>query len=387
MIEKSNRLNRRIFLQSGVVAGAAGLGVHTAAADTAPTERIDPAAILNYQSDMKYRRMADTDMYISVISMGGLVNEPGVHEYAIDNGVNLVHICVQYMGGRSIVQLGELMKTHRDKVYIAVKDAFFNQDDLRNRNYDKINGVLETLNTNYIDLLMYNRHDAESAQDPLIQESYEALKEMGKVRYAGLTIHGDIKETTASGLQTGFYKIINPVLNQPNLELMDAELREAHEKNVSIWGMKTMRGLQGREQELAYLKKALSNPAVTSIVKGIGSFEMFDEYRDAAKEQLTSREDRSLYFYAQRNRSQNCMMCEECNKHCPDGVDVSTALCCSDYYYGQQGDFETALARYHDGPNAKHWSDACHDCRKCEEVCPNGISIVPRLERARQLFA
>ncbi|MFB3786662.1 MAG: aldo/keto reductase [bacterium] len=379
--------SRRTFLQTGVTASVAvGMGMK-AQAEAAQPGKVDPKKILNYQPDMRYRRLGNTDMYISVISLGGLVNEPGVHEYGIDRGVNLVHMADGYLGGRSIRDLGEVLKTKRDKVYIALKDNFFSNEDYRRENFKKIDDVMKLLNTDYVDFFMFNRHDAESAKDPLIGEAFEKLKKLGKVRYAGFTNHGDIKGGTAAAIESGMYHLLNPVLSQDNLTLLDNELRIAREKGMGVMGMKTMKGMRGRDQELAYLKKMLSNPAVTTVVKGIGSVEMFDAYLKAAGETLTSQEDKALYHYAQANRTNNCLMCDECKRNCPECIEISTIIRCKDYYFEQLGDRYTALTTYQELPTQKRLSARCGDCRKCEEVCPHGIQIVNRLEAAKQLFA
>ncbi len=52
-----------------------------------------------------------------------------VHHYAIDRGVNLVHIAADYLGGRAIVALGNVLKTRRKDVYLAVKDNFSDIDE------------------------------------------------------------------------------------------------------------------------------------------------------------------------------------------------------------------------------------------------------------------
>ena len=130
-----------------------------------------------------------------------------------------------------------------------------------------------------------------------------------------------------------------PVLNQPNLEALDEELRLARQRGVGVMAMKSMKGLKGLDSQVAYLKKILSNPAVTTVTKGIGSFDMFEAYLQALNEPLTSAEDRALYRYAQVNRSNNCMLCDDMQAEpVPLGVEVSTVLRCKDYYYEQMKD-------------------------------------------------
>jgi predicted aldo/keto reductase-like oxidoreductase len=335
---------------------------------------MDPTKILNYRPEMNYRRLGNSDIFLSVISMGGLVAVESVYHYGIDHGVNMIHMAKGYLGGRAIETLAKVLKTRRQDVYLAVKDTFTNIDD-----------VLKKLGTDYIDFLMYNRHNAKGVTEPGIAESFERYKKAGKVRFAGLTSHGDVKAATAAGVDSGVFSLVMPVLNQPNLEAMDTELRRARERGVGVMAMKTMKGLD-EELQVTYLKKILQNHSVTTVLKGIGSFEMFDSYLAAARETLSAREDRDLYRFAQANRTSNCMMCDECREACPVGVEVSTLLRCKDYYAEQLGDWQTALATYRSVAPEKRGDDRCTNCRDCEAVCPNGIDIVNRTAAARQLF-
>jgi len=370
-------MNRRTFFSSGILgAVAVGASPKRVLGKKAEISSSAPPKILNYNPAMKYRPMGNTGVLVSEISLGGLVMAESVHRYAIEHGVNLVHVAWDYLGGQSIKTLGAGLKSVRDKIYIALKD-----------DYPSIDEALKVLNTDHVDFLMFNRHFAFSATDARIAETFEKLKNQGKVRFAGLTTHGMVKDTTAAGIRSGFYNVVMPVLNQPNLEAMAEELRLAQQRGVGVMAMKTMKGLKGLGSEVAYLKKMLSNPAVTTVTKGIGSFDMFDAYAQALNEPLTSAEDRALYRYAQVNRSSNCMLCDECKKACPLGVEVSTVLRCKDYYYEQMKDVQTALSTYRDIPLEKVGSQACRLCKKCESACPNGIPIVERLMAARALFA
>jgi hypothetical protein len=369
-------MNRRAFFSSGIL-GAVAMGaspVHSLRGK----DNVLPSAtpkILNYNPAMKYRPMGNTGVFVSEISLGGLVMEESVHRYAIEHGVNLVHVAWDYLGGQSIRTLGAGLKSMRDKIYIALKD-----------DYPNIDKALQVLNTDHVDFLMFNRHWPFTARDAKIAETFEILKNQGKVRFAGLTTHANVKDTTAAGIRSGFYNVVMPVLNQPNLEAMAEELRMAQQRGVGVMAMKSMKGLKGIDLEVAYLKKMLSNPAVTTVTKGIGSFDMFDAYLGALKEPLSSAEDRALYRYAQMNRSSNCMLCDDCKRACPRAVEVSTVLRCKDYYYEQMKDAQTALRTYRDIPLEKVGSESCRLCRKCELACPNGIPIVERLLAAREVF-
>lgn len=363
---------RRSFLATGAaMAGAAAI---------APSVATAQPKILNQQEGMTYRPVPGTDVLLSSISLGGLVMGEAVRRYAIDKGVNFFHISNTYLNGESIKELGKVMKDHRDKVYIAAKDTF-----RYGNGQDDIGSILSQLNTDHIDFIMFNRHDPSEVMDDTIQEYFEKWKKEGKVRWAGLTIHKKVKETTEAGIQTKFYRLVMPTLNQSSLDSMQEEMRLAEENGVGIMAMKTMGGLKGIEQETAYIKKLLAIPAVSTINKGIGSFDMFDAYAEAAQKTLTSSESKMLYRYAQANRSSNCMMCSECEGACPNGIEISTLLRCSDYYVGQYGWTEHAQMTYAEVPAEKR-AAMCQDCGACEEVCPNRIPIREHLKACREIF-
>ncbi|MFB3902784.1 MAG: aldo/keto reductase [Acidobacteriota bacterium] len=362
----SSSLNRRTFLGAGLASTTAAL----TALGTAPDK------ILNYQPGMRYRRLGKTDLYLSVLSLGGLVLEESVHHYAIDRGVNMVHVAEDYLGGQAIIRLGNVLKTRRKQVYVALKG-----------NFGDLDRALKVLNTDYVDFVMFDRHSAAEAADPRIPETFAKYKQQGKVRFAGLTCHDDVKEATAAGIASGFYSLLMPALNQPQLEALDLELRQASEKGIGVMAMKTMRGLRERPLQLAFFKKLLANPAVTTVLKGIGSFDLFDAYLQAAQESLTAEEDRRLYHHAQVNRRTTCMMCGQCEAACPYGVEVSTVLRCADYYWEQLGDRETAVGTYAMVPVAKRGDSRCQLCAKCEETCPNRIPIVDKLQQARSTLS
>jgi len=370
-------LSRRSFLHTGVMATVAASvvpGRRAAAGQAAAAP--DPKKILNYQTGMAYRRLGTTDLYLSALSLGGLVMVESVDDYAIDRGVNLIHAGEGYLGGRSIVTYGNILKRRRDKVYVALKNDFRNLDD-----------ALRTLNTDYVDFLMLEGHNVAAATDPRNLELFEQYKKQGKVRFLGLTSHGNVKEATAAGIDSGMFTIVMPALNQPAFEAMTEELRSAQAKRVGIMAMKTMRGVRDLSLQTAYVQKLMANPAVTTIVKGMDSFEMFDAYQKAVQQPLDAAADRALYRHAQANRAANCMMCDECSGVCPTGVEVSTILRCGDYYDGQLKDRETALATYLSLPEARRDTAGCRACARCEGVCPNGIPIVDRLEAARRSLA
>jgi predicted aldo/keto reductase-like oxidoreductase len=377
------RLNRREFLQSGALAALAA-GVASSALK-AQEKKPDEAKrnrkkIRNYQKDMLYRRMGETDVWFSIISLGGGGLQETLAYRAIDRGVNLVHIAAGYNAGNSLDMLATVLKNRKDKIYVALKDGFSREAP------DDIDPVLKRLGIDCVDFIMFNRHRAERVVDPAIRERFESWKAQGKVRWAGLTTHDDVKACLAAAADFGLYSVIQPALPQSGLEMASEELKKVHEKGIAVMPMKTMRDLKEPELQTAYLKKMLANEAVTTVNKGFNNFETFDAYLNAVKETLTAREDMMLYRHASQNRSTLCAMCGACTRACPRHIEVSSLLISKTYYHDQLGDDESALSFYRDLPKNRRHENNCTKCGLCEKACPNHVRIVQHLEETTRLF-
>lgn len=371
-------MSRRQFLGSAAMLALVS-GIN--ARDNRKEKEVNRSAdILNFNSEMKYRRLGKTDVHLSVLSLGGIGMGESIANYAIDRGINLIHMSPTYREGRSILELAKVLKGKREKVYIAMKDNFYKGS------VDDINDILKILNTDYIDFIMFNRHDATQVDDPKIYELFEKWRTQGKARYIGLTTHNDVKRCVHRAIESGNYHLVMPTLNQPGLENMTEELKAAHERGVSIMAMKTLKGIHDEKLQMAYLKKLMQNPAITTVTKAINSFDMLDLLVETTQKAFSMQEDISLYRYAQKNYSNNCMMCGECKKVCPYSIEISTSLRCKMYYYDQLEDKELALNTYQSIPPTNRFENRCNNCHECENVCPNNISIIEKLKEASNLF-
>jgi len=378
MFNKNNKLNRRNFLQTSALASVA-VGMSPGKYLQENKKKNKASKILNYNEKMRYRQLGETDMFFSAISLGGLGIDEAIAHHAIDRGVNLVHMSTSYNNGNSIKILGKVLKEKRDKVYVALKANFYKGS------VEDINPVLNELNTKYVDFIMFDRHDPTDVNEPKDVENFKKWKEMGVVRHMGLTTHKKVKECVAKGIEGGLYSIIMPALNQPGLEMLTEDMKKAQEKKIGFMAMKTMKGIKKDELMAPYLKKVLANPAVTTVNKGFSSFEMFDSFLKAMQETLSAEEDFKLYRYAQENRANNCMMCGECEKNCPQCLEISTLLRCKMYYFDELGDAETAKNVINAVRPGSRNTQFCDDCKKCETSCPNNIKIVSELKNISPL--
>lgn len=150
---------------------------------------------------MEYTRIGHTDIEVSRICLGcmsfgkaGTMHDWTLDEnaseevikHALDSGINFFDTANGYSAGTSEEYLGKAIKKNiaRDKVVIASK-VYFNEGRLkREAIMREIDGTLQRLGTDYLDLYIIHRFD----YDTPIEETMEALHDIvkaGKVRALG----------------------------------------------------------------------------------------------------------------------------------------------------------------------------------------------------------
>lgn len=152
---------------------------------------------------MKYIKLGNTNIEVSKICVGGMSfgeaseafhqwtlpyeETKKMIEHAFDLGVNFIDTANTYSFGTSEQFIGKSLKElgiARDKVVLASK-VYFNEGHLSKEAITReIEGTLERLGTDYLDLYQIHRFDYETP----IEETMEALNTLvqeGKVRALG----------------------------------------------------------------------------------------------------------------------------------------------------------------------------------------------------------
>lgn len=150
---------------------------------------------------MQYTKLGNSDLTVSKVCVGcmsfgkaGTMHDWTLDEaesekvirHALDLGINFFDTANQYSAGTSEEYLGKALKncTTRDKVVIASK-VYFNEGKLsREAIFREIDGTLQRLGTDYLDLYIIHRFDYDTPMEETMEALHELVK-AGKVRALG----------------------------------------------------------------------------------------------------------------------------------------------------------------------------------------------------------
>ena len=149
---------------------------------------------------MNFRRLGDSDLEVSEISLGSWLTYGGGVEQehtetctraAFDAGINFFDTANVYGGGAAESVWGEVLKNYDRGSFILATKVFFPMSETdrglsREQIHKQIDLSLERLQTDYVDLYQCHRPDPETA----IEETMEALTEVceaGKAREIGFS--------------------------------------------------------------------------------------------------------------------------------------------------------------------------------------------------------
>jgi aryl-alcohol dehydrogenase-like predicted oxidoreductase len=178
---------------------------------------------------MKYRKLGDSDLEVSEISLGSwLTYGVGVEadkaraclEEAFNQGINFIDTANVYGRGAAETFLGEALQGRDRGSYILATKVYFPMSDsdhgLSRAQIEKqLDASLTRLKTDYVDLYQCHRYDNETP----LEETMEALTravESGKTRYIGFSEWPADKIQAALDL-TGVAKFVS---SQPQYSML-----------------------------------------------------------------------------------------------------------------------------------------------------------------------
>lgn len=368
---------------------------------------------------MEKRKMENLGIETSLLGFGcmrfpilenGEINEPEAEKMldkAIAEGVNYIDTAYPYHGGKSEIVTGKILKKYdRDSFYLATKLPLWLVNSLED--VDRLfEEQLSKLQTDYIDFYLMHalgRERWDAMKKLGVVERLEKLKEEGRIKYLGFSFHDS-------------YEVFEEILNyrewdfcQIQLNYMDAEEQAgvkgaslAASKNVPLVIMEPVKGgslavfaddIMGKfhaiNPEASAASFALrwvgSLPGVKVILSGMSTMEQvednlktfgnFKPLSEAEQKMIAEVKDTLI------SRVQNgCTGCRYCMP-CPAGVDIPGCFRTWNTYHMYQN-YNMVKGRWENEIGEAKQAKNCVKCGKCEQACPQKLSIRQDLERVQ----
>lgn len=344
------------------------------------------------------------------VTADGMINEPEAEkmlDLAIKSGVNYIDTAYPYHSGQSEPFVGRVLEKYdRNSFYLATKLPVWlvnGPEDI-----DRIFAEqLQRLRTDHIDFYLMHALDRERWEKMLeigCVERLEELKARGKIRYLGFSFHDS-------------YEVFEEILNyrewdfcQIQLNYMDANEQaglKGYEltarKNIPLVVMEPVKGgslasfaeditekfNRARPQASAAsfaLRWVGTLPNVKVILSGMSTMEQLEDnlHTFQAFEPLSEQEKQTIdeIVTILNSRVQNgCTGCRYCMP-CPAGVNIPGCFKAWNTYHMYQN-YNMVKGAWERDIGEAHQAKNCIKCGKCEQQCPQKISIREDLEKVQ----
>jgi len=387
--------DRRSFLKKAALGGAAA-GIGMAVESIFPRRTI--AQGTGFQR-IYYRELGSTGYKASEIGFGAMnTRDAELIHAAIDGGINYLDTAHSYMQGVNEEIVGTVMKTKRNKVFLATK--------LRQVNASELPGLMELslkrLNTDHVDLvLLHITESREQALNADYLKTFSDLKKKGMTRFIGLSTHKNQAEVIDAAISSKVWDAVLVGYNYSSPPEVGQAIERARKAGLATIAMKIMLSIDSRKPldtpadlrkgkmnaAQSALRWVLQNPYVDTTVPGMTAFEHLAEDLAVMGTKMSFFDRRTLTRYAEARSKGNCRGsagCTGCQGQCPYGVEICDLNRCVGYAYGY-GDLALARENYSQLPPSSR-VEACSGCDRCLVKCVNGLDLNRTIRHARELF-
>lgn len=344
---------------------------------------------------MEYRTLGRTGLKVSVLGVGCgylsvIERSEGIRlmERAFELGIN-------YFDGRygdSNEKLAPLLKCHRSECVIVTKTHETTAEGALRR----IEGDLQELQSDYIDIFLLRSYSHEMLQKHLApggsMEGLLKAREAGKIRFTGLSGHGDLT-VLAKGIESGLVDVVLFPLNIVRREALEQIVPIAQKHNVGLSVMKPVSvGFIPAHIALPWLM----NQPIHTMVPGVTTLAHLEQNVAAVtrtQTALTPAEEAEVERWRQKLDAATCRICDEiCGPVCEAKLYIS-GMVHHDVWYNHYRNMGLEAFMAHPwAPWAKkslerHFTrrmeqlQKCTQCAKCEERCPYHLPIVEMMQQ------
>jgi predicted aldo/keto reductase-like oxidoreductase len=397
----SDGTSRRDFLKTAALSGAA-LG---AAGAASPALGADSAVTPPEAAKVPRRTLGRTGESVPILLMGCAQKfDPKYDKLlhrAYADGVDYLDTALGYADGMSQKTIAPFLKQigDRKKVWITSKGEGAGTPESFRKQVDE---CLAGLDTDYLDLFFMHAIDDVKLLEPDFLKLGDDLKKAKKTRYFGFSCHdGNVVALLDKAARVGGIDVI--MFRYSFAQYGDLALNKAmdacHKAGIGLIAMKTQRSVPDEVEKVAgfksknftlaqaKLKAVWTDERLAAAVSHMDNTTKLKENVDAAKSpvQLSMDEFRQLQRIATAGAS---YACSGCNHVCESRIAAPVKVAATLRYlmYAEcYGDAVTACTLYGRLPSASRDFDGI-DFSAASAVCPQGIDIAARLQRARDIL-
>jgi predicted aldo/keto reductase-like oxidoreductase len=373
-------VNRRKFIGSSILGATAMLmSGKVKAAQTVPEK----------SKNFVCRTLGKTCLQLPVVNLGVMrVDNPRLVTAALDAGMIHLDTAHVYQGGRNEEMLGEILKDYDRKSFVLATKIKASNHDTTDKFIEKFEESLKRLQMDYVDILYL--HASESREHTLDERwinAFKKLKEMGKIRFTGVTTHKNEPEVIYAAIESNFYDVVLTAYNYRMDYYNDVKkaIAEAAEAGLGIIGMKTMAGVyldKDRTKKVntkAALKWVLQDRNIHTTIPGCTSFDQLEDNLQVAKDIRLTKEEELDLEKSSKNLSMFCTGCSDCEDQCPYHLPVPDLMRAYMYAYGYK---DLAMGKnVLDQLELK--DDICQNCNECTVNCRSGFNVA---EKAKDII-
>lgn len=367
---------------------------------------------------MEYRQFEKLGVSPSLLGFGcmrfpqnadGSICEPEAEKMldtAIQAGVSYIDTAYPYHNGDSEPFVGRVLKKYdRSRLFLATKLPVWNVktlDDAKRLFQEQ----LDRLQTDYVDFYLLHCLDKEKWQlvlDLGLIPYFEEMKKEGKIRFFGFSFHDDFEvfKTILTYRNWDFCQIQYNYVDT-DIQAGDRGYELAEELGVPLVIMEPVKGgsLAALPEEVTdpfrsykpdasisswALRWVASKPNVKVVLSGMSDMEQVnDNLQTFGSFQPLSLREKELVAdvaAAIKKRTKNgCTGCAYCMP-CPFGVNIPQNFRIWNDL-SMYGNVNRTRQAYFKELEESARADQCQKCGKCEEVCPQSLSIRENLEAA-----
>jgi len=254
---ENSKMNRRNFLGSGLAAAA----TVTVGQSFAAEQGIKPVPVKKNNENpfnertygaMPTHSLGKTGYKVGILSLGGqaTLEMKGTEEEsekiinrAIDLGVNYIDTAPAYGNGQSLNNIGRVMKTRRNEVWLSSKTHVFSYDGAMRLLEDS----LKSLQTDHLDTWQLHNVQKKEHLDQIFAsdgaiKALEKARSEGMVRHVGITGHYE-PLVLLEAIKRYPFDLILLAINAADIHYLSFKnylLPEAQKQQIAIVGMKVV---------------------------------------------------------------------------------------------------------------------------------------------------